>query len=76
MFWSALREYLEYEEGLDLECTDSGHEPEEALAEIAPVHPEMTKQGGARKNRTFDLSIISVRSNSESARSSLESPLE
>jgi hypothetical protein len=38
----------------------SGHGDGEDLAEIVAIRPGLEKDGGASKNRTYDLSIISA----------------
>jgi integrase len=42
------------------EGTEIGHDASGQLAEIIELHPDVDIDGGARKNRTFDLSIISA----------------
>jgi integrase len=45
---------------LELEGTDPGHNDDEELAEIVAIRPDLEELGGASKNRTYDLSIISA----------------
>ena len=56
------------------EGTLSGHDGADGLAKVMAIRPDLENDGGASKNRTYDLSIISEGSHDDPTRDSPDSP--